>query len=157
MEPKILEREPFVVIGTITQLNVKEDNIGIYESIWQKFESYHSQIKPYSIDQAYYGVSFPTDKEGIIDYLAGMSIDPNVPFNTELISRKIEAARFAVFACPVENIGIFYQSIFGQWLPNSKYDINSKVPVFEQYPPEGDRESPVHIHIPVEEKETVKG
>jgi predicted transcriptional regulator YdeE len=112
-------------------------------------------MKPLSIDRRYYGVSFATDQKGVTDYLAGMMVaDDAKPFDKQLVVRKVPPARYAVFECSIENIGRTYQYIFSQWLPNSRYEINpAGSGSFEQYPPEGQEDLAVLIHIPISEKE----
>jgi len=70
----------------------------------------------------------------------------------DLVLREIPAAQYAVFECHVHKIGETYQFIFREWLPNSHYAFSELAPAFEQYPPEGDDESPVLIHIPIVDK-----
>lgn len=154
MEPKIINRNSFLVMGTETRITPESENVETYGRIWQEFESYRSQIMFNSIDQKYYGVSFSTGEQGSDDYLAGMAVRDATDIPEGLVAREIPAARYAVFECPVQKIGETYQFIFREWLPNSQYEISNLTPVFEQYPPAGDEESPVLIHIPIQQKES---
>jgi len=61
----------------------------------------------------------------------------------------VVTACIAVFECSVKDIAVTYQTIFGEWLPGSHYEINPAAPSFEQYPPEGEESDPIHIHIPI--------
>lgn len=152
MEPKIINRNSFQVMGLLTRITPEDENIEIYGLIWKEFESYRHQIMPNSTDQAYYGVSFSTGEEGINDYLAGMAVRDVPAIPDGLVVREIPAARYAVFECPVPKIGETYQMIFREWLLHSQYELSSLAPAYEQYPPEGDSESPVLIYIPLVDK-----
>jgi len=151
MEPKILNRDSFRVMGTLTRITPETDTVKIYGLIWKKFESFLDQIKTNSTDQAYYGVSFSTGEEGVADYLAGMAVMDVIDMPKSLVVREIPAARYVVFACPLHKIGETYQFIFREWLHNSQYKFSGLAPAFEQYPPTGELESPVLIHIPIED------
>jgi len=62
MEPKIVKRDAFTVMG-ISKRSVPEETD--YNDLWtNQYMSYHDQIQPFSTDEAYYGVSFETDEEG---------------------------------------------------------------------------------------------
>jgi predicted transcriptional regulator YdeE len=149
----ITERDGFVVLGTMTRITPADENSETYGLIWKNFESYHNRIKPMSTDGAYYGVSFTTGEEGGFDYVAGMAVADVDASPQGLVLRHIPPARFAVFECPVQSIGDTYRAIFSEWLPSSPYTLSVSAPSFEQYPPEGEKESLVRIHIPIEAKE----
>jgi predicted transcriptional regulator YdeE len=152
MDPKIIKRDHFKVTGTLTRIDPQNDKTETYVSIWNQFESYQDQIRPNSIDQAYYGVSLNTDKKGVFDYLAGMAVSNENAVPEVLAVREIPAADYAVFECPIQKIAETKQFIFQKWLPVSKYELNAANPGFEQYPPADDTTSPVLIHIPIKEK-----
>lgn len=152
MEPKIIDLDGFAVSGMLNRISPEKESTESYRMIWEAFETYHDQIKPHSTDMAYYGVSFTAGEEGVIDYIAGMAVKDDYAVSEGLAMRRIPAARFAVFECPVDAIGETYKRIFGEWLPKSPYGFNGSAPAFEQYPPEGEDPSPVHIYIPIQDK-----
>jgi predicted transcriptional regulator YdeE len=150
MKYSIVERNAFTIIGTLTRVTPAQENADTYGGIWHQFESYNANMKPLSIDRRYYGVSFATKQEGVTDYLAGMMVaDDAKPFDKQL---KVPAARYAVFQCPIQDIGQTYQYIFSQWLSKSRYEFNPAAHSFEQYAPQGQDDSSVLIHIPIREK-----
>jgi predicted transcriptional regulator YdeE len=148
VEPKILDRDSFLVLGIQTRITPEMETHEHFGSIWSSFESHHDRIKPHSTDGAYYGVRFPGGAEGHYDYLAGMAVG-KVAEPEDLVQREVPAARFAVFESPVADIGRTYLQIFRDWLPRSSFKIDASAPVFEQYPPENRPDLPVLIHIPV--------
>jgi predicted transcriptional regulator YdeE len=153
MEPTIYNREAFAVMGISNRMSIAEESGADYKKIWSDFEKYNEPLKKISDDQKYYGVTFATDKQNIIDYVVGMAVpEKMVPIDEGLIIRQIPVAEYAVFECPVQNIGPTYQYIINKWLPNSPYKISPAAPSFEEYPPEGQGKLPVRIHIPVSKK-----
>ncbi len=157
MKPTFIDRGSFLVMGTSTRVAPECEGPEKYGSIWNEFESHHAQIEPYSTDGAYYGVSFAVGEGKVCDYLAGMAVEQVGSIPEGLVLREVPAARYAVFACPMEAIGETYRFAFGEWLPSSPYHFSGAAPAFEQYPPEEDESSPVLVHIPIVEKGTAAG
>lgn len=153
MEPRILHVDGFMIMGTVTRITMGSESIEEFRSIWNDFESWHEQIKMHSTDQCYYGMSFATEQEGVIDYVAGMAVKEIETVPDGLMLREIPDAYYAVFACTVKTIGDTYRHIFSEWLPASKNQLDASAPTFEKYPPAGDTKSPVLIHIPIRQQE----
>jgi len=152
MEPTICERQAFTIMGTSTCMSPSEETGENYAKIWSDFERYNEQLKQLSIDDKYYGVTFPTQQQNLIDYVTAMAVpDRSEPLAEGLVVRTVPAAQYAVFECPVEKIGQTYQYIMGEWLSTSAYRINPSAASFEEYPPEG-QDLPVCIYIPVSKK-----
>lgn len=150
MQPKIVQRDALRVLGTLTPVKRQNEDPRTYVAIWNEFESLHDRIKTHSTDRAYYGIQFASDRGDTIDYLAGMAVDEAAEASDPLVVRTIPAARYAVFSCPADAIGPAYGYIFGKWLPASEHKLSDKAPVFEQYPPAEDLQSPVLIHVPIQ-------
>jgi predicted transcriptional regulator YdeE len=151
--PTMCNREAFTIMGTSCRMTPSEETGDNYAKIWSDFEGYNEQLKQISTDKKYYGATFNTHQPGLVDYVTAMA----VPNGTEtidggLVVRKVHAAQYAVFECPVEKIGQTYQYIMSQWLPASPYTISPSAPSFEEYPPEG-QDAPVCIYIHVTEKD----
>lgn len=150
MEPKIVRREEFAVLGVLARVTLESAD---FEDIWlNQFMFRHDEVKPHSTHGAYYGVCFCVG-DGVIDYIAGMAVGnvPTVPAG--LAMREVPTATDAVFQCTVASISPTYRSIHGEWLPNSEYEYDRSAPDFEYYPPGTETgESPVFIHIPVRVK-----
>jgi predicted transcriptional regulator YdeE len=147
--PRIVQRERFPVMGTVTRIMRGTENEKTVAALWKDFEAQHERIRPHSTDPRFYGVRFPTAEEGRFDYLAGMAITPPQTIPGGLVVREVPAATYAVFACPVAGIGQTYRHIFGEWRSASGYQIDNSAPAFEQYPPAEETASPVQIHIPI--------
>ena len=149
MEPKILDRDSFLVVGTSTRVSQENETSDYYTTIWKEFELRRSEVEPHSVDRAYYGLSFSGAEEGAFEYIAGMSVKDVRFIPRGLVVREVPAARYVVFPCPLNAIGETYRYIFREWLPGSPLALSITAPVFEQYPPVGEENSPVLIHVPI--------
>jgi predicted transcriptional regulator YdeE len=154
MNYDIKEKDAFTVMGVQTRItSADEKNPNTYTKIWDAFEPYRTQLRPVSVEWRYYGVTFATDKKNVFDYLAGMPVRKDAtPPDPNLVTREVPAARYAVFKCTGQDVGKTYQYIFSEWLPGSRYKIDSKACCFEQYAPREWMNRPVYIHIPIIKK-----
>jgi predicted transcriptional regulator YdeE len=148
-QPDIVRREGFLVMGTVTHRKPATDRPEVFEAIWSDFETRQQSIKRHSADSKYYGVSFAVGPDGRFDYMAGMAVRPVAEAPEGLEVRKIPAASYAVFACPVQSIGQTYRYIFSEWRAESGYEIDNAAPAFEEYPPPTDTNAPALLHIPI--------
>ena len=125
-----------------------------YESIWQQqFGPRQPEIAPYSSEEAAYGVYFPTEQEGVDDFVAGMAVSGVEEAPEGLVLREVPAAHEAVFRSGLRDLGATWQCIFGEWLPTSGYEHAMGGAPFERFPPgchEGT--APVTIHVPVRKR-----
>ena len=153
MEARILYVDRFMIMGTVTRITMGSESIEQFRSIWNDFESWHEQIRLHSTDKCYYGISFGAGQEGVIDYVAGMAVKKMETIPEGLILREVPGADYAVFACTAQTIGETYRHIFSEWLPASGHELDGSAPTFEKYPPAGETESPVLIHIPIRQQE----
>jgi predicted transcriptional regulator YdeE len=151
MDPVMTRRGPFTVLGVQTQVKRGSETPELFAGIWKQFESHRQEIESLSIGKHYFGVNFPTDKQDVTDYLAGMMVPQGAPVHEGLEKRTVSGGQFAVFECPVHAIGEIYLHIFTVWLPDAPVPFDPAVPVFEEYP-ENNSEKPIRIHIPVRQE-----
>ncbi len=148
MDIIIKKKETFSVLGVQYQMNQGSETSELFARIWKQFESYGEIIESLSIDNQYYGVQFPTDKEDVTEYMAGMVVETDSAVPDGLVKRIVPGGEYAIFECSVEKIGECYQNIFTKWLPSESVLFIPKNPVFEEYP-EKNSTGPVCIHIPI--------
>lgn len=148
-QPEIVHREGFLVMGTVTHRTPEADCPEVIAAIWNALDTLQQSIQRHSVDSKYYGVSFAAGPDGSFDYMAGMAIRPVEETPKGLEVRRIPAATYAVFACPVPSIGQTYRYIFSEWRAGSGYEIDHATPAFEEYPPATDTNAPVLLHIPI--------
>jgi predicted transcriptional regulator YdeE len=151
MNFNIIERDAFTVMGTQTRItSADQKNPETYTKIWDAFEEVRTQIRPLSIEQRSFGITFATNKKDAFDYLAGLSVHSDAaPPDKTFVIRNIPAARYAVFKCTSQDMGKTYQSIYSEWLPASRYNLDKNGCCFEQYAPREWANRPVYIYIPI--------
>ena len=149
MEPVLKARDSFTVLGVQTRVTRGSESAELFTSIWKQFEARERDIESVSIRDHYFGVNFPTDKEDVTDYFAGMMVSVDCAVPTGLLKRNVSGGLFAVFESPVEAIGPCYRYIFTEWLPQASVQFALTVPVFEEYPGRSSS-GPVLIHIPMD-------
>jgi len=151
MQPEIISRDSFSALGVLTRLEPEEQNEQSFKSIWSTFEERLEEIRTHAVGGTFYGISFPTDRPGTVDYVAGMAVSPPGDVPGGLVLRAVPASRYAVFECGLRAIGATYRFAFSEWLPGSSAELDASAPVFEEYPPEGQESLPVRIHVPIRE------
>jgi predicted transcriptional regulator YdeE len=134
MDPVMETRDPFAVLGVQTEVTRASESPGLFAAIWRQFEAHQQEIESLSIQDHYFGVSFPTGREDVTDYFAGMMVSPGSPQLQGLRKRGVPGGHFAVFECSVEGIGSRYREIFTEWLPHASVRFEPTVPLFEEYP-----------------------
>ena len=154
MNYDLRDRDTFTIMGTQTRItSADERNPDTYTKIWDTFDQYRTQLRPISIELRFFGVTFATDKKDVFDYLAGVSVHSDAtPPDKTLVTRKVPAARYAVFKCTNQDMGKTYQYIYSEWLPGSRYKIDKNACCFEQYAPKEWMNRPVYIYIPINPK-----
>ena len=151
MEPKIVRREAFVVMGVVGHFRSAAENFG---PLWNEYMTFHEQIEPLSVGEGHYGVYLGADHTKPIDYLAGMAIQDaaGAPGGVEV--REVPAALYAVFGCSFQAIGPTYGHIWDEWLQSSAYEQDTSKLGFDYFPPgTTDGDSPMEIWFPVKKKD----
>ncbi len=150
----IVDKDVFTIMGTQTRItSTDEKNPDTYTKIWNAFEPYRTQLRPISAEWRFYGVTFATDKKDVFDYIAGMPVHSDAtPPDKTLVTRKVPAARYAVFKCTDQDMGKTYQYIYSEWLPKARYKIDAAACSFEQYAPKEWMTRSVYIYIPISPK-----
>jgi predicted transcriptional regulator YdeE len=151
MDPKIISKAGFKVIGIESRINIKEAD---YEAIWlKKFKSRQSDITPLANGNGDYGIFHKFYEDGLIGYLVGSEVSDvaNIPEGLNLLN--IPEAKYAVFECNSQTIGKTWPYIHETWLPQSSEYAMGNSPVFEFYPKGYAQEAEsILIHIAVRKK-----
>lgn len=149
MKPRIVHKSVFTIAGVTAtgmpgQLN--------YSEIWDKgYMPFDPALKTLRLEDGYFGATF--NEHGTYVYLAGVAIREGVPLPPGVETRRVPAARYAVFDCALDQIGATWKEAYENWLPTSVFVLDNIGSDFEFYPPVGsDGAQVVQIHIPVREK-----
>lgn len=147
MEPEIVRRDAFTVLGVLARTGVGAD----IQQIWMdQFMQRHDEVRPFSVDQAYYGVDYMPLNEQFGEYLAGMAVPEGTVAPHGLVARRVPAALYAVCQCTVDTVPEAAERVFSEWLPRSEYERDYGAPGIEYYPANTERgSSPVLVYLPV--------
>jgi len=151
MTPRMTTCGTFAILGVACRIRRGSESPELFGRIWKTFESRRREIESAATQRVYFGVSFPTDEEGVTEYLAGMTVAAGMPPPDGLEVRTVSGGEYAVFECPLDAIGATYQHVFAVWLPNAAVQIDAGRASFEQYP-EKTPEQPVQLYIPVRQQ-----
>jgi predicted transcriptional regulator YdeE len=152
MTPRMTTCGTFSVLGVVSRISRGSESPELFGRIWKTFESRRREIDSVATRRLYFGVSFPTDDDGVTEYLAGMTVAAGTPPPDGLEARTISGGQYAVFECPVDAIGATYQHVFNVWLPNASVHFDAVRAPFEEYPSENTPDQPVRLHIPVRQE-----
>jgi predicted transcriptional regulator YdeE len=151
MTPRMTTCGTFSVLGVASRIIRGSESPELFGRIWKRFESRQREIELVATQKVYLGVSYPTNDERVIEYLAGMRVAAETPAPEGLEARTVSGGEYAVFECPLDAIGATYQHVFAVWLPNAAVQFDPGRPSFERYP-EKTPEQPVQLHIPVRQQ-----
>jgi predicted transcriptional regulator YdeE len=148
MDPKIVDRDAFKVMGVIGHFDsVAEDHTPLWE---EDFMLFHDQIKSLSTGEGYY---LGADHTKPMDILAGMTVQDAADAPAGVEVREVPAAKYAVFECLFREIGSTYGYIWDEWLRTSAYEQDMTKLGFDYFPPATtDGGSPMEIWLPIKKK-----
>ncbi|MGN7427571.1 AraC family transcriptional regulator [Cytobacillus praedii] len=100
---------------------------------WSKLGKWAEQNKLFSTDQYFIGISLddPTMTDEFAcryDACVTIPIDFNKNDQSEVLFKQLPGGLYALypFYDTIDKFAITYQSLYGQWLPNSEYDADDR-------------------------------
>jgi AraC family transcriptional regulator len=155
MEPRLVQRPAFWVVGISTQCFPSHDNR--LAELWERFNARSSEIEHCRAGAAYgvcCGEPALTDEEGCFVYTAALEVERIDRPPTGMVALTIPANTYAVFMHKgdVRDIGKTIREIYGAWLPAAKLR-QASAPDFELYDARFDGQTgtgEVDIYVPVE-------
>ena len=79
MTPRMTTCGTFAILGVACRIRRGSESPELFGRIWKTFESRRREIESAATQKVYFGVSFPTDEEGVTEYLAGMMVAAGTP------------------------------------------------------------------------------
>lgn len=147
LEPKIVRREAFAVMGVVGHFASAAEDFG---PLWDEYMGHHDAIAALSVDEGHYGVYLGADHTVPIDYMAGMAVAAVTRAPAGVTVLEVPPALYAVFACSFRAIGQTYGHIWDEWLRSSAYEQDRSAHGFDYFPPgTTDGDSPIEIWFPV--------
>lgn len=159
MQPKIIEKDRFTVIG-MDCLTTTEDNEDhkVIVDLWNQFKP-----RIYEVNNK----KNPTKMVGIykqrknypnrFSYIASVEVSSLSAIPKGMIPKIINGSKYAVFTHQgeVSNIDNTYNYIYNEWLPESEFDKNKKGDNLEVYNTEfnQDDNSEIDIYIAIKDQE----
>lgn len=145
--PEIKRREGFSLIGV---LQVGDPRTTDFHDFWMnEFMPREPELRPLSVDGAYYGAFLCSGRPEAMEMLAAMSVAPEAVVPEGLVMRQIPAATYAVFDCTLATLGPTWAQVESA-LREAAYT-HGATPDFEYYPPDTNGpDSPVQIWVPVQ-------
>lgn len=150
MEPRIVSKEAFTVVGIGTRAHLEKNEI---PQLWISLGSRVGEIRHIAKPSAAYGLTTSFDPDtGKFDYVAGFGVERVENLPQGMASWDVPEATYAVFACTLPTMPQAYDYAYGTWLPASGYQRASSYE-FEFYDEQFDAQDPgseFQIFIPIE-------
>ncbi len=156
MEPKIIEKEGFTLVGL--RYFGKNENNEIAE-LWNEFNRRMEDLgrMPHDTGEAAIGLCItPEDapEDGAFEYVAGLPVARVEDVPEGFVVREMPAYTYAVFAHKgdMPSLEKTYEYIYETWLPQSSYTLAAKID-FEYYNEEFNNFAPdsvFYIYLPIE-------
>ncbi|WP_165861305.1 GyrI-like domain-containing protein [Paenibacillus paeoniae] len=151
MEPKVVEKEAFTVVGIAWNSQSREGDI---PTMWGSFIQREHEIEGKREPKVSYGICIPMDECEDFTYVASYEAYGEQP-PAGMTKVDVPAQRYAVFTHKgkTESMGETYELIYGKWLSLQGLKLTKGID-FERYDerfhgPESDS-SEVDIYIPIE-------
>jgi predicted transcriptional regulator YdeE len=153
MTPKIVEHEAFTVVGIAAPFDASDKDF--FHKMWmERLPPFEERLKPYSPDQAYYGVYVYGQGSATqlpSGYMAGMRVEGLAEVSEGLEALDVAGGRYVVEETTLEKMGPTSDYLFGEWLPASGCEYDHSRADFEYYPPDTEAaDSPVLMYLPVQ-------
>jgi AraC family transcriptional regulator len=149
MEPRIVERGAFTVVGLKYRGKAEENKI---PQLWQDLMPRAGEIEHLADDTAAYGISANMDMEsGAFDYIAGFEVSSAETVPAGMVHFEVPGGRYAVFSTTLPKIGEIFQSAYHVWLPAAGCEPAGS-PEFELYDEQFDPQDPnseFDLYIPI--------
>jgi len=152
MDPNILEKDEFKVIGLSKNYVFKQPND--IPELWNEFNRRENEIKNIVRNGKSYGLCIQADiKSEDFEYLACVEVSEFEEIPLGMSQYTIAANKYVVFtARGVQNIQSTFEFIYGKWLKETGYKL-AESPDFELYDERFDPTNPlegeVDIYVPV--------
>ncbi len=127
MEPQIIDKDAFAVIGIELRTTTKDGrNFAEIPRFWQQVmeQGQIDRIPDRQSPDAILGICMDFDADGSFSYIIGAEVTATERTPDDMVMRTIPAGRYAVFTAHGKMPDAIQQttrSIYSEWLPNSPY------------------------------------
>ena len=132
MEPKIIEKPGFTVVG-IRYFGKNEK--GEIPALWGDLMKRSGEIKNKSRVMESYGLMGMMDKEGNFEYIACLPVDKVAELPEGMVSRKIDDTKYLVFTHvgDAEKMKKTYDFVYNKYCPDCGKEVRYDTYHFELY------------------------
>ena len=152
MEPKIVTREAFSVVGMYYRGANQGGEIPL---LWQQFGPRMCEIKGVIGPENAYGICDNMDYDtGHFDYLAALEVASSEAIPEGMVAWTVPGGTWAVFACTLPTLGETYTLAYRIWVPQSEFQLR-KGSDFELYDDQFNPDDPaseVFIYVPIKKR-----
>jgi len=148
MEPKIVEKKDFKVVGIPYYGNNENGEI---PKLWGVYNERAGEIKDIVSHEVCLGVCDPgMSEDGKFHYTICKEVKSFQDIPQGMITKEVPGGKYLVFTYngPIEKIGEFYKKIYGTWLPNLQYEVEVR-PDFEYYDKRFCENGEMDIYVPI--------
>lgn len=154
--PAIIEKEGFSVVGTVMKASFEENISGlIIQEQWKNFRTKMDSISGVVNPNAAYGISFEGRYRKHFNYMVCVEVADFKDIPAGMYQRNIPDCKYAVFNFRAMKEGFaitdeFFKAldfIYGQWLPESGYQLNNHNDLIEAITVNPDLMNKVHMDI----------
>jgi predicted transcriptional regulator YdeE/DNA-binding transcriptional MerR regulator len=149
VEPKIVHREAFTVVGMEYRGKNEHNEI---KDMWDVFAPRMGEIKHPNWQWGSYGVCRDMPEEGGLHYLAGVEVEQVEEVPDGMTVWTVPEQTYAVFPCTLPTLHDAYRYAFEEWMPQSGYQ-RADGPDFELYTEEFEPDDPastLYIYVPIQ-------
>lgn len=149
MEPRIVERAAFTVVGMMVRGKAESNEI---PQMWEALNPRVREIQDRTGDDVAYGISTNMDEQtGEFDYIGGFEVGRVHEIPEGMIRFEVPGGNYAVFRTTLPRIGDTFMHAYRTWAPQSGYELTGG-PDFELYGEEFDPRNPdseFDVYIPI--------
>ena len=156
MEPKIVTKEAFTVVGIPFKGMVSSgpyddgENNNEIGKAWDAFNARAAEVKHWRGPAI--GLCFAMPNQDEPWYIAGAEVSQAEDVPAGMMARETPAQKYAVFECTLPTLSETYKTIMEEWQPSSGYE-RGDGPDFEVYDEKWDMNdpqgSPVYVYWPI--------
>lgn len=149
MEPRIVERSAFTVIGM--KVRGKNEH-GEIPKLWETLGPRVHEIKNMLENGVAYGISANMDENsGEFDYVAGFEVSSPRDIPEGMVRFDVPRGRYAIFRTTLPRIGETFTQAYQTWLPQSGYQPTGgpELELYDEAFDPQDPDSEFDLYIPV--------
>ena len=149
MEPRIVERAAFTVVGMMVRGKAGSDEI---PRMWEALNPRVHEIQDRVGEEVAYGISANMDEQsGEFDYIGGFEVGRGGEIPEGMVRFEVPGGTYAIFRTTLPRLGETFLYAYRTWVPQSGHELTGG-PDFELYDEKFDPQDPeseFDVYIPI--------